>query len=175
MVACCYTKCQRIRKRRSEAVVVEISSAESFGSTSQFLTHGGSPDTFVTTKDSIQKEDRRYCRSLLLRSAFSTGSHVGRGYQLLGVWSNARSESQAGWKLGPDQNPWWIQDVDTQAISCTLLSLWPVCWPHPSLCNQKDANCCTKENQKVAEPTKKLNCFRSLPPEPDWHTRTNGI
>ena len=35
----------------------EISSAESFCSTSQFLTHGGSPDTFVIAKASTQKED----------------------------------------------------------------------------------------------------------------------
>ena len=45
--ACYHTKCQWIRKRRSEPVVVEINSAESFCSTSQFLTHSGSLDTFV--------------------------------------------------------------------------------------------------------------------------------
>ena len=62
--ACCYTKCQQTR--RSE---VEISSAELFGSTSQFLghpsvwlsrlflAHGGSPATFAIAKASTQKQD----------------------------------------------------------------------------------------------------------------------
>ena len=44
-------------KRRSEVVEVKINSAESFCSTSQFLAHSGSPDTFVIVKASTQKED----------------------------------------------------------------------------------------------------------------------
>ena len=59
------TAIQRTRKRCSEVVEGEISSIESFCSTSQFLTRGGS--LYVIAKASAQKEEH----PLLHKLAFS--------------------------------------------------------------------------------------------------------
>ena len=54
----CYcTQWQRIDRGHSGVVEVETSSIESYCSTSQFLTHSDSPDTFIIAKASTQKED----------------------------------------------------------------------------------------------------------------------
>ena len=58
--ACYHTKCQQIRKRGSEVVKVEISSAKFFCSTSQFLPHDSSPDAFVIVRASTQKRKTRF-------------------------------------------------------------------------------------------------------------------
>ena len=55
---CYYTKHQWTCKRHSKVVEVEISSAESFCSTSQFLARDGSLDTFIIVKVSTQKTRR---------------------------------------------------------------------------------------------------------------------
>ena len=72
-LACYYTTCQQTRVRRSEVVVAEINSAESFCSTGQFLAHDSSSYTFVIAKVSTQRRTRPFlhklasslCRSVL--------------------------------------------------------------------------------------------------------------
>ena len=74
------TNCQQTHRRHSE--VVEISSAESFCSTSQFLTHGGRPDTFTQrkTRPLLHKLASSLCRSVLfLRFTCGAWPSTGRG------------------------------------------------------------------------------------------------
>ena len=78
--------------RRSEVVKVEISSAESLCSTSHFLAHGGSSDTFVIAKASTQKARKarpllHKLASLLRRSVSSLQFACGAWPSLVGVWS----------------------------------------------------------------------------------------
>ena len=50
----------------------------------QFLTRGGSLDTFVISKASTQKEDQAIvAQACFFASSFSAGSHMGRGHQLI--------------------------------------------------------------------------------------------
>ena len=62
--ACYYTTCQQTRVRRSEVVVAEINSAESFCSTGQFLAHDSSSYTFVIAKVSTQRKTRPFLHKL---------------------------------------------------------------------------------------------------------------
>ena len=71
-----------------EVVKAEISSAESFCSTSQFLAYGGSPDTFVIAKVSTQRKTRPLlhklasslrCSVSFLRFACGVWPSTGRG------------------------------------------------------------------------------------------------
>ena len=70
---------------------VEISSAESFCSTSQFLTHSSSLDTSVNAKVFTQKEDyavvTQACFFTLSFRVVSSLHMWGMAINLLGVWS----------------------------------------------------------------------------------------
>ena len=84
-------KCQQTQERRSEVIEVEIRSAESFCSTSQFLARGSSLRYFHNC-ESIHTKGRVGCSCTSLHICFVVqchffGSHVGRGHQLIGVWS----------------------------------------------------------------------------------------
>ena len=74
--------------RHSKVVKAEITSAESFCSTSQFLAHDGSPNTFVNAKVSTQRKTILFlhkltfllCRSVsFLGFACGTWPSTGRG------------------------------------------------------------------------------------------------
>ena len=73
ILACYYTTYQQTCVKRSEVVIAEINSAESFCSTGQFLAHDSSSYTFVIAKVSTQRRTRPFlhklasslCRSVL--------------------------------------------------------------------------------------------------------------
>ena len=75
---------KRIRKRYSEVVKVEISSAEFFCSTRQFLPHDSSPDAFVILRASTHK---RKTSPLLHKLASLLHCSVSLIQLTHGVWS----------------------------------------------------------------------------------------
>ena len=74
-----YTRCQQSNcKRCSEAVEVEISSADSFCLTNQFLAHGGSLHIFINTMASTQRKTQPLLQNTSLFCCFfeSPGLHI---------------------------------------------------------------------------------------------------